>query len=358
MTTKPLNPNQIIGIIGGGQLGRMLAGAATELGFRTHIYADRDNAPATQSCTASTIGTYDDAARLAQFAAEVDCLTYEFENIPAAALKKLQSKLLPNASVLDISQDRLTEKNFLRELGLRTADFYPVNEEGDITDALVATGGEGILKTRRFGYDGKGQWHITAESDLAAIAEEWDRQPAIMESVVPFEREISVVAARGAQGESVFYDPIENIHQNHILHESRCPADINEAQAAQARAIAETLLTALNYVGVLTIEIFVGREGLRVNEIAPRVHNSGHLTSDACACGQFEQHIRAIAGWPLGDATRHSDARMINLLGDEVKHWEKWAGQKNTRLHLYGKAQARVGRKMGHVTELIQPVSR
>jgi 5-(carboxyamino)imidazole ribonucleotide synthase len=210
------------------------------------------------------------------------------------------------------------------------------------------------LKTRRFGYDGKGQWRISPSSDLTAILEELDGQPAILEALINFECEVSLIVARDATGHVASYAPIENVHKNHILHQSTLPAQVSTDLAAQAEQIAESLATALNYVGILAIETFVTADGLIVNEIAPRVHNSGHITQDACTCGQFEQHIRAIAGWPLGDPTAHSKAMMTNLLGDEVDNLASWDSAPATRVHLYGKAEAKPGRKMGHVNQLIK----
>ena len=358
MTHEALPPNQTIGIIGGGQLGRMLTLAAAKLGFKIHIYSDADDAPATQIATSSTIGAYDDAKKLAQFADNVQCITYEFENIPSNILSQLQAQsqaklpILPPVQALAISQDRLEEKNFIRAQGLAVADFMPITSTENIDAARDAFGGAGILKTRHFGYDGKNQWRVNNESAPAALMDTLAGRPAIMEKIITFEREISILAARNVQGDIAFYEPVENLHKNHILHSSTMPARLSDAQHKQAHHIADTLIRALNYVGVLAIEIFVTDTGLVVNEIAPRVHNSGHLTADACICGQFEQHIRAIAGWPLGNPHRHSDAVMTNLLGDDVADWRKLAAQPQNRLHLYGKSEARAGRKMGHITQL------
>jgi len=352
--TKTLRPGQTIGIVGGGQLGRMLALAAAELGLKAHIYAETSATPAAEVAAASTVGAYDDTAQLARFAAAVDCITYEFENIPAAGLAEMQAALpvLPPATALAVSQDRFDEKTFIRAQGLAVADFIAIDSGKDLADGLAQLGGEGILKTRRFGYDGKGQWRLTGDSDLAKIALELDDRPAIIEAVVPFEREISVLVARNTHGDMALYEPVENVHKNHILHSSTVPAHLSSGHLKKARTLAETLANALDYVGVLAIETFVTGDDLVVNEIAPRVHNSGHLTADACLCGQFEQHIRAVAGWPLGDTKRHSNAVMINLLGDDVADWQTLAAKPGSRLHLYGKAEARPGRKMGHVTYL------
>ena len=354
MTNRALPPGSTIGIVGGGQLGRMLALAAAELGFQTHIFCPEADAPATQVATAHTQADYEDEAALTGFAAAVDIVTYEFENIPVATVAHIvpQKPVYPSARALEVAQDRFIEKSFMHELGLGVANFYDITDLPSLQAALAATGGTGILKTRRFGYDGKGQWRLSAKSNLAAILSELGGQPAILEALVPFEREVSLLVARNPQGDMATYDVIENVHKNHILHTSTIPANVTAAQQAQAHDMAEKIADALDYVGILAIECFVTADGLLVNEIAPRVHNSGHLTQDACHCGQFEQHIRAIAGWPLGDAAAHSSAVMTNLLGDEVHSWQDWAAKPATYMHIYGKAKAKLGRKMAHVTQL------
>ena len=350
----PLSPGACIGIVGGGQLGRMLALAAAELGFQTHVFCPEETSPATQVASLSTQANYDDQPALDRFANSVDVVTYEFENIPVATVAHIETlkPVLPSAKALEVAQDRWVEKSFMRDLGLGVADFYDITSEPDLRAALDATQGEGILKTRRFGYDGKGQWRLKANTDLDAIMAELNGQPAILEALVPFEREISLLVARNPTGDTATYDALENVHKTHILHTSTLPASLTQAQASQAHAMAEKIAKALDYIGVLAIECFVTPQGLLVNEIAPRVHNSGHLTQDACHCGQFEQHIRAIAGWPLGDASAHSNAVMTNLLGEEVNDWQDWAAQEATYLHFYGKTQAKPGRKMAHVTRL------
>jgi 5-(carboxyamino)imidazole ribonucleotide synthase len=354
VTTKALLPGQTIGIIGGGQLGRMLALSAAQLGLKCHIFCPEDNAPASQVSDQTTLAAYDDLTALAQFASQVDVVTYEFENIPADSVAVLEANkpVYPSAQALAVSQDRLDEKTFIAGLGLSVAPFYDITSLDSLRQALDKTGGHGILKTRRLGYDGKGQWRVTPESDLKAIVQQLDGQPAILEALIDFEREVSVVVARDRSGNIASYAPIENVHENHILKHSTLPANLSPERSAQAAKLAESLIAALDYVGVLSIETFVTQAGLMVNEIAPRVHNSGHLTQDACACGQFEQHIRAISGWPLGSPDAHSDAVMTNLLGDDIHDWQKWAAQPNTSLHLYGKDKAKAGRKMGHVTQL------
>ena len=351
---NPLPPGACIGIVGGGQLGRMLALAAAKLGFQTHVFCPEENAPATQVASFSTQADYQNKSALDRFSQSVDVVTYEFENIPVDTVAHIETQkpVLPSAKALEVAQDRWVEKSFMRELGLGVADFYDITSEADLRAALEATQGQGILKTRRFGYDGKGQWRLSASSQLDAIMAELDGQAAILEALVPFEREISLLVARNAAGDTATYEAIENVHKNHILHTSTLPARLSATQASQAQTMAEKIADALDYVGVLAIECFVTPQGLLVNEIAPRVHNSGHLTQDACHCGQFEQHIRAIAGWPLGDARAHSEAEMTNLLGEDINDWQNWAAQEATYLHIYGKAEAKPGRKMAHVTRL------
>ncbi len=341
-----------IGILGGGQLGRMLCVAAAKLGYRTHIFEPQPNPPAAQVASTTTTAAYSDAAALADFAASVDVITYEFENIPLAALAPLSAirPIFPPLKALEISQDRLNEKQFLTGIGLEVAPYAPVNSAADLTKALESIGTPAILKTRRMGYDGKGQVRITS-ADLAASAVEQIASPAVLEGFVHFEREISIIAARGVSGEIVCFDPVENIHKNGILHTSTVPADLSLAQQTDAIILAGKILNALDYVGVLAVELFVTPDGLVVNEIAPRVHNSGHWTQDACLIDQFEQHIRAIASQPLGDGHRHSNAVMTNLIGSDPVDF---TGQ--TSLHLYGKAESRPGRKMGHYTK-ISPIS-
>ncbi len=351
---RPLSPNGIIGIVGGGQLGRMLALAAAELGLKTHIYCPEDNCPAAQVATAFTQAPYGDMSALTAFAAEVDVVTYEFENIPVATVAQLarSKNVFPSADALEVAQDRLVEKSFMRAQGFDVAAFFDITDLDSLKAALAQTDRTGILKTRRFGYDGKGQWRLDDDSNLTGVLRELNGQPAILEALVPFEREVSILVARAQDGTTAAYDVIENVHRNHILHSSTLPAALPATQRDAARDMAEKLATALDYVGVLAIECFIVGDALLINEIAPRVHNSGHLTQDACHCGQFEQHMRAIAGWPLGDATAHSDAVMTNLLGDEIEQWRDFAAQKATYVYLYGKAEARAGRKMGHVTKL------
>ncbi len=354
MTKNSLSPNATIGIVGGGQLGRMLALAASELGLKSHIYCPEADCPAAQVSHAFTTAAYDDETALTAFAAAVDVVTYEFENIPVTTVEHIAASkhVFPSAKALKIAQDRLEEKSFMRAQGLGVADFFDVTDLASLEAALAQCGGAGILKPRRFGYDGKGQWRLNGDSNLAAVLAELDGQAAILEALVPFDREVSILVARGQDGATVCYDVIENIHRNHILYSSTLPAQLSAALQDTAKNMAGKLAAALDYVGVLAIECFVVGDALLINEIAPRVHNSGHLTQDACHVGQFEQHMRAVAAWPLGDATAHSDAVMTNLLGDEIEQWRDLAAQEATYLHFYGKAYARPGRKMGHMTRL------
>lgn len=358
MTAKPAAPlplGSTIGIVGGGQLGRMLALAAAELGFKTHIYCPEEDCPAAQVAHDFTQADYDDEAALTAFAEAVNVVTYEFENIPVATVERLGAakNVFPSAKALEVAQDRFEEKSFMQKQNFGIAYFFDITDEASLKEALDQTDGQGILKTRRFGYDGKGQWRIHPDTDLDGVLQELTDRPAILEALVPFEREVSILVARGQDGSTACYEAIENVHRNHILHTSTLPAQLSATLQNQARNMAEKLATALDYIGVLAIECFVVGDELLINEIAPRVHNSGHLTQDACHCGQFEQHIRAIAGWPLGDVTAHSHAVMTNLLGDEINQWRELAAKPATYLHLYGKTEARTGRKMGHVTKLI-----
>ncbi len=351
----PVKPGGTIGILGGGQLGRMLALAAARLGLKSHIYTDRDGECAGQVADAYSVGAFDDAAALTTFAASLDAATFEFENVPAAAVEIL-SRFVPTnpgARALRIAQDRFDEKTFVRNLALGTAPFEAIDSEADIDAAFASIGGgRAILKTRRFGYDGKGQEKVSSAADVRRAFANVKQAPAILEGFVDFRFECSVVAARGADGQFEAYDPPENIHENHILRRTTVPGLLTARQCEEAKRIAERIAEALDYVGVLAVELFVGKDGtLLVNEIAPRVHNSGHWTIDACAVSQFEQHIRAVAGWPLGNPARHSDATMTNIIGEEANDWAKLAAHGGA-LHLYGKGEARAGRKMGHITRL------
>ncbi|WP_438751881.1 5-(carboxyamino)imidazole ribonucleotide synthase [Pararhizobium sp. O133] len=345
-----------IGIIGGGQLGRMLAMAAARLNFRTIILEPQADCPAAQVANGQIIAAYDDEAALRELADTCDVITYEFENVPVVAAELLARTrpVCPPAKALEVSQDRVTEKRFLNGCGIETARFHAVDSQEQLDTALADFCGQGVLKTRRLGYDGKGQRVFKSAADDPADAyAALGSVPLILESFVPFEREISIIAARGTNGMITCYDPAENIHRHGILHTSTVPASVNEAAAEAARLAATAILTALDYVGVIGVEFFVLADGTLVcNEIAPRVHNSGHWTEAACAVSQFEQHIRAITGLPLSDGARHSDCVMQNLIGDDIDEVPSWLAKPNTLVHLYGKTEARPGRKMGHVTWL------
>jgi 5-(carboxyamino)imidazole ribonucleotide synthase len=349
---RPLPPNSTIGILGGGQLGRMLALAAARLGLKCHVYAPDLDSPAFQVAAQSTVASYDDHEALAGFSSTVDAVTFEFENVPAGTAAFLAGRvpLAPGAEALRVAQDRLIEKEFIAGLGLPVAPFAAVGSEAELQDAVGKIGHPAILKTRRFGYDGKGQAQLGPDP-----RETWRAiggAPAILEGFVSFDREISVIAARGRDGRIAAYDVPENVHRHHILHTSTVPARISAATAAAAREAASRIMSALGYVGVIGVEMFVSGEEIVVNEIAPRVHNSGHWTLDACHVSQFEQHMRAVAGWPLGHPARHSDVVMTNLIGDDVLSWKSLAAEPSAAVHLYGKSEWRPGRKMGHVNRL------
>lgn len=353
--TEALAPGATLGILGGGQLGRMLSVAASRLGFRTHIFEPGAAPPAADVAHALTTATYDDTDALTAFARSVDLVSYEFENIPTAALDVIEAivPIRPGREALRISQDRLTEKTFLRDLGLHVAPFADVPDRASLTAAVDKIGVPSILKTRRFGYDGKGQARLETTQDLDQAWADMADQPAILEGFVDFRFEVSVIAARSPAGDVACFDPGENVHRGGILHTTTVPARLSSAQRTDAVLIAAKILNALDYVGVLGVELFVTAEGLVVNEIAPRVHNSGHWTQNGCAVDQFEQHIRAIAGWPLGDGTRHADVVMENLIGADVDRVADLAKEVDTALHLYGKAEVKPGRKMGHVNRIV-----
>jgi 5-(carboxyamino)imidazole ribonucleotide synthase len=354
----PLPPGSTVGILGGGQLGRMLANAASRLGLRSHVYCPDANSPAFHVTDRHTQASYSDTRALENFARSVDVVTYEFENVPAQTAATL-ARLVPvepNPSVLEVAQDRFLEKSFVRNLGLPVVEFATASSLQELERNFDLIGTPAILKTRRMGYDGKGQFIIRGKSELADAWQATGGEPALLEAFVPFSTELSAIVARGRDSALRIFDIAENRHENHILHTSTVPADIDPATALTARRIGKTIAEALQYVGVLAVELFVltGGDGetLLVNEISPRVHNSGHWTLDACQHSQFELHIRAIAGWPLPDANRHSDVEMLNLVGDDVKAWSRLAGQSGLSLHLYGKDEIRPRRKMGHVNRL------
>ena len=354
----PLGSDATIGILGGGQLGRMLALAAARLGFKCHVLCPDPHSPAFDVVRRVTEADYLDMAALDRFAADVDVVTYEFENVPAETATFLSARkpVLPDPKVLATTQDRLVEKEFVTSLGIGTADFAAVDSAEGLTAALAAIGRPAVLKTRRFGYDGKGQVMIRDGGD-PALFNELGGQAQILEAFVPFEREISVVAARSVSGQIESFDVIENEHRDHILKTSRVPAAVTPAVAGEARRIAEKIAESFGYVGVLAVEMFVVKDGaghsVLVNEIAPRVHNSGHWTIDGASVSQFEQHIRAVAGLPLGKPIRRGRIEMTNLLGDDVKDLGRWLATPGAAVHLYGKTAVRPGRKMGHVTQVL-----
>ncbi|MBE87936.1 MAG: 5-(carboxyamino)imidazole ribonucleotide synthase [Rhodospirillaceae bacterium] len=350
-----LEPGSVIGILGGGQLGRMIAQAAAQLGYRCCIFSDVANSPAEHVSEKTIVAAYTDPSALDTFAASVDVVTLEFENIPEEPVKYLAEKVAvrPGPNVLATAQDRLIEKNFLNKIGIVTAPFESVADLEELEDAVQKVGRPSVLKTTRFGYDGKGQVKIDVDTRLGTAFSQMGKGPGILEGWVDYALEISVIVARGMDGEIVSYVPVENRHVNHILDTTIAPAGVSPGVAAGAGSIARRAAEALNVVGLLAVEMFVTWDGeILVNEIAPRPHNSGHWTIDACAISQFQQLVRAICGLPLGSAGRHSDAEMKNLIGDEVKVWPEILAEANARLHLYGKSEIRSGRKMGHVTRL------
>ena len=352
----PLQPNAVIGIVGGGQLGRMSAMAAAQLGFRCHILTPEEDSPASQVAARTFLGDFEDTVLLRAFAESVDVVTFEFENVSAPGLELLASirPVHPSPEVLRISQDRVVEKAFLNEAGIETAPWWEIKSRAALHAAVARVGLPGVLKTTRGGYDGKGQAVLRSVCDLNQVWEELAPKPLILEGLVKFEREISVVVARGADGAAVAFDPVENRHKDGILDLTIAPASIPQAIAERATAVALRVAEALALVGVLAVEMFVAADGaVLVNEIAPRPHNSGHWTIDACPASQFALHIRAVAGLPLPPAVRHSDAVMKNLVGpDDVAQWPTILATPGLVPHLYGKAEARPGRKMGHVTTL------
>jgi 5-(carboxyamino)imidazole ribonucleotide synthase len=351
-----LAPQATIGILGGGQLGRMLAQAAARLGLKCHIFAPNPDSPAFDVVHRVTRADYHDPEALDRFAQDVDVVTYEFENVPAETASFLAARVpvLPDPKILATTQDRLAEKTFVAGLGLRTARFAAVDGPAELAAALERIGRPAVLKTRRYGYDGKGQATIGEGADAHSAWRAVGAQPCILETFVPFEREVSVVAARGHDGTVECFDVTENEHRAHILRVSRVPAALSASGAREARRIAEAIAEKFDYVGALAVELFVLRGGaeLWVNEIAPRVHNSGHWTLDGASVSQFEQHIRAVAGWPLAKPVRRGRVEMINLIGSEVEDYRQWLTVPGAAVHLYGKNAVREGRKMGHVTRV------
>ena len=353
-----LKPGATIGILGGGQLGRMLAMAAARFSCKVVIFDPDANAPAAQVANEHVIAAYEDEAALKAFARKCDAVTYEFENVPVAAAKSIAviTPVFPKPNALEAAQDRVVEKTFLNSIGVATAPFRAVDSLQDLTGALSAFGGSGVLKTRRFGYDGKGQTVLknAAAADAAQAFAELGGAGLILEGFVPFEAEISVIAARGMDGRIACFDPARNVHHGGILATSTVPSGFSSETERAAKDAAAAILEALDYTGVLGVEFFVLADGkLLVNEIAPRVHNSGHWTEAACVISQFEQHIRAISGLPLGDPARHFDCAMENLIGFDIERVEALAVEKGVFLHLYGKVEPRAGRKMGHFTRVL-----
>jgi 5-(carboxyamino)imidazole ribonucleotide synthase len=355
-----LPPGGTIGILGGGQLGRMTAMAASRLGYRTHVFASEPDAPAAQVSAAATIAPYGDAAAVARFVAAVDVATFEFENIPVGLVRRVAAKrpVLPRPEILEITQDRLREKDFLRSIGIATTEYRAIGDPVALAAAMRELGCPAVLKTVRLGYDGKGQVLLAPET---SPEEAWHRMGGtvgILEGFVDFRCEISVIVARAGDGNWAAYPAVENRHVNHILDTTIAPARLPPETTAEAERIARHIAERLDLVGVLAVEMFVTKSGaLLVNELAPRPHNSGHWTIDACVTSQFEQLVRAICGLPLGSTERHADAVMTNLIGKDVARWRETLDDPHAKLHLYGKSKVRPGRKMGHITRLL-PLSR
>ena len=353
-----LRPGDTVGILGGGQLGQMLCLAAASLGLSTHVYAPDADSPAFAVAGRHTVAAYDDTVALEAFAAKVDVVTYEFENVPVVPVRALGEIVRPAAVALEIAQDRLGEKAFLAECGLPVAAHAPIASVADLAAAVDAIGPHGILKTRRLGYDGKGQVRIGPDSDLAAALAQIDAAPAIYEALVPFAAESSTVLVRGADGRTLAWDAPANTHAEGILRRSALPGPLDAAVEAQAVAMTEAVAERLGYVGVLAIEWFVTNDPQRpliANEMAPRVHNTGHWTQDGALTSQFENHIRAVAGWPLGSTRRIAAVEMRNLIGADADDWATYLDSDVAKLHLYGKRETRPGRKMGHVN-VIGPI--
>jgi len=357
LSDAPLPPGSTIGILGGGQLGRMTALAAARLGYRCHVFSPAEGEPGTQVAAESTVAPFEDEAALARFARAVDVVTFEFENVPAATLERLSALVpcRPGIRALSICQDRLLEKAFLEKAGVPVAPWAPIHGESDIAAALARTGLPAVLKTTRMGYDGRGQAVVRSEAEAREALGRLSPLPLIAEAFVPFVAEISAVAARAVDGSTATYDAVENRHAHHILDLSFAPARVAPEAAEAARRHAAAVAGALELVGVLAVEFFLLADGrLMGNEIAPRPHNSGHWTMDACQASQFDQHARAVAGLPLAPTARHADAVMRNLVGPEgMARWPGIAARPDISLHLYGKAEARPGRKMGHANRLL-----
>jgi 5-(carboxyamino)imidazole ribonucleotide synthase len=351
-----LAPGATIGILGGGQLGRMIALAAARLGYRCHVFTPDRDSPAAQVCGAETVADFSDHAALERFAAATDVVTFEFENIPVDAVRAIAAlkAIQPRPEILEITQDRLREKDFLRSIDVATVNYREVSDAAGLTRAMRDFGYPAVLKSVRFGYDGKGQVTLTPEIKLDEAWRRMGGEIGILESFVDFACEISVIVARGRNGAWATYPPVENQHTNHILDTTIAPARIRTETAMRAEAIARHVAEKLDLTGVLAVEMFVTQDDdLLVNELAPRPHNSGHWTIDACITSQFEQLVRAVCGLPLGSTENHSDAVMRNLIGNDVERWRDALADPLSKLHLYGKTSVKPGRKMGHVTRLI-----
>jgi 5-(carboxyamino)imidazole ribonucleotide synthase len=352
-----VKPNDNLGIIGGGQLGRMLAMEAKRLGIKTIIYSETQECPAHSIADKIIVGSYHDAALLDEFSRECAVITYEFENVPVSMADYLgmRTHLRPGRDVLAVTQDRLAEKTFLNALSIPIAEFGAVAYEGDIKNLMETIQSPAILKTRSLGYDGKGQVQIDTIKNASMAYYELNEAPAIVEKKIDFTQEFSVIAVRDYHGNFMAYTPVDNVHENGILRTSTIPSKLPASVTQKGLEYTQKIANALGYIGVLAVEFFVTKDNqVFANEIAPRVHNSGHWTLDGCYVSQFEQHIRAICGWTLGTTDNHSNAVMFNLIGDDIHNWQHYADKKNTQLHIYGKSEVRSGRKMGHATELSQ----
>jgi len=351
----PIKPGSVIGIIGGGQLGRMTAVAAAELGYRVHIFTPEDNSPASHVSEHTTVAAYDDQDAIEAFGQNVDVVTFEFENVPAETVRHLTNlaPVRPSWECLAICQDRVREKTFCNELGIETAPWKSVTTPEELSAAIIEIGTPSILKTTRLGYDGKGQVRIGPNTDPAQAWKELGGRAAILEGFVDFDVEVSVITARRPDGVMASFDVVENRHKDGILDITIAPANISDDVTQKARAVGQKLADAMDLVGLLAVELFVTKNNhVLVNEMAPRPHNSGHWTQDGCITSQFEQFVRAVANLPLGTSQRHSDTVMHNLLGEDANLWEQQLSDPNNKLHLYGKAQPRTGRKMGHINRL------
>jgi 5-(carboxyamino)imidazole ribonucleotide synthase len=356
MLSPRLAPGATIGILGGGQLGRMTALAAARLGYRCHVFASEPDSPAAQVAGAATVADFDDGTALTRFAAAVDIATFEFENVPAIAVRRVAAlaPVLPRPEILEIAQDRLREKDFLRSIGIATTPYRRIADTASLRRGLAEFGDRAVLKSARLGYDGKRQVMLGPETPLDEAWRHIGGEIGILEGFVDFACEISVILARGGDGAAAIYPPVENRHVSHVLHTTLAPARLAPATAIEATAVARDIAARLDLVGILAVEMFVTTEAeILVNELAPRPHNSGHWTIDACVTSQFEQLVRALCGLPLGSVAHHSDAVMQNLLGEDVKKWREALADPLAKLHLYGKRAARPGRKMGHVTRLV-----